>query len=109
MPKTLTCEICGTEARVKTGTQKTCLDPECRRRLRRKAWSEDYYAKRDDPVCVWCGKIIKEKRKRKYHTWCRAQKNRDRAAAYNERMKGLPRTRKTSSLWCSGRTRSRRL
>ena len=85
MAKTLTCELCGEESLANTGNQRTCLDPECQRKLRRKSWSERYYKQRPDPICVWCNKPIQEPRRRKYHAECREDKNRERVRAYNRR------------------------
>ena len=82
MRKTLDCEICGKRVPRVTANQKVCADSECKRLLRRRRWHKNYHAARKDPICVWCGKPIKEEGKRKYHSECRREKERRRVKLY---------------------------
>ena len=82
MAKFLNCEICGKEAKKVSGTQKTCLAPDCSKELRRRSRRKSYYANRKDPICDWCGDPIKEPLKRRFHAECMADKNRLRVKLY---------------------------
>jgi hypothetical protein len=77
------CEFCGKSVARTAGNQRTCLGKECRLKLRSKTRTQRYYDLRPTPICVWCEEPILEPRKRKYHTECRADKNRIRVNEYN--------------------------
>jgi hypothetical protein len=92
VPKTINCEFCDAEF-VRTGmNQRTCTDKACKKKLRAKTRSELYYRKKEAPICVWCDKPIRERRKRQYHKRCRQDKNRLRAMEYWYRSQEQPRT-----------------
>ena len=105
MQDEIECVNCGKKVTPKTGNQQTCLAHECQLRLRAMTRSKTYYERRPDPICVRCGEPIKDARKRKYHSRCRRQKERDRVAAYFERTKGRPKIGKSKPRNYKGKIR----
>jgi hypothetical protein len=87
------CEFCGKSVVPTTGNQRTCPAKPCKRKLRAKTRSILYHSKRQEPICVWCEKPIREVGKRQYHTECRAEKNRQRVREYR---KNKPKTQSSA-------------
>jgi hypothetical protein len=84
MRRSIICEFCSVSLVSTSGNQRACTKSACKRKLRAQTRAVVYYNERPPPICVWCEKPIYEPRKRKYHTECRAEKNRQRVKDYNK-------------------------
>lgn len=85
MAREIDCEVCGKHVTATNNRQRSCLGRDCKLRLRSEIRKRERRVDRkQNPIeCVWCLEPITEIGKRKYHTECKAEKNRLRVKIYN--------------------------